>query len=455
MPKQISCCAWVCRKRQRRLADSAPDPAPALDRRSPELLKTLRSIRMARSETVAKPGEKASRCAWVSDPGAGGSGQQSAVSGQRSCCARVCRKRQRRLADSAPDPAPALDRRSPVRPSTFSSQRSSSIAVSRSLLTADRWPLTSIPSAFTLVELLVVIAIICALAALLLPALSKARERARQAACLNNERQMYTAAVAYASDNDSFLPAYNSNLNAGSEIDMEALGSDCNMQLVTWITKYCGATIITNRGFGGAWRCMQFVNRGILGCPSWIASGSQGFYDGGLGLCYWLAYTPGSYGRFGNNNNPIYNVPPGRFNARLEAVAQPGYWPGSGSYPNNPAGNYPKIFFMDNLWLTGTGLCQSKGNHFPGWAPMGQNVVLGDGSGKWIPWKLRLGLSLNGPFTSGWQVPDGYWVPIYYSIPSPTSEGTIAAVPPFGAGTGYSDFNGAAGFANNTRVQWR
>ena len=60
---------------------------------------------------------------------------------------------------------------------------------------------------FTLIELLVVIAIIAILAAILFPVFAKAREKARQTSCLNNQRQMATAVTIYAQDHDEMLPS--------------------------------------------------------------------------------------------------------------------------------------------------------------------------------------------------------------------------------------------------------
>jgi len=61
---------------------------------------------------------------------------------------------------------------------------------------------------FTLIELLVVIAIIAILAAILFPVFAQAREKARQTACLSNEKQIGMAFQMYAADYDDGLPAW-------------------------------------------------------------------------------------------------------------------------------------------------------------------------------------------------------------------------------------------------------
>ena len=62
---------------------------------------------------------------------------------------------------------------------------------------------------FTLIELLVVIAIIAILAAMLMPALESARDKARGITCRSNQRQLYLAFIYYTQDHDGMLPRLN------------------------------------------------------------------------------------------------------------------------------------------------------------------------------------------------------------------------------------------------------
>jgi prepilin-type N-terminal cleavage/methylation domain-containing protein/prepilin-type processing-associated H-X9-DG protein len=74
--------------------------------------------------------------------------------------------------------------------------------------------------AFTLIELLVVIAIINILAGMLLPSLTRAKEQARRAACLNNLRNIGQALAMYAGENDGFLPPEDGSPTEDRDLDV-------------------------------------------------------------------------------------------------------------------------------------------------------------------------------------------------------------------------------------------